>query len=29
MRWWDFFGAAGVGKWEGWRGGVWYVFWSF
>lgn len=28
MRWWDFFVAAGMGKWEVWRGGVWYVFWS-
>lgn len=28
MRWWDFFVAAGMGKWEVWSGGVWYVFWS-
>lgn len=23
-----FLWAVGVGKWEGWSGGVWYVFWS-
>lgn len=28
MRWWDFLWAVGVGKWEVWSGGVWYVFWS-
>lgn len=28
MRWWDFLWVVGVGGWEGWSGGVWYVFWS-
>lgn len=30
-RWCEMVGflwAVGVGKWEGWSGGVWYVFWS-